>query len=189
MGILRWLTCWLFKLKGWRVIGDMPPGVKKAVLIFVPHTSNWDAFYGLAAIFSRNLSIRFVIKKEVMFFPLNFFLYRLGAIPIDRKSKNIQPQSASVVNVMVDMFAAHSSLIIAIAPEGTRSYVKRWKRGFYQIALQARVPIVLGYLDYANKQAGYGPAFYPTGNVDEDIQKIQAFYKDKMGKYPAQGVR
>ena len=189
MRILRWLTCWLFRLRGWKVVGSMPPGVKKAVLIFAPHTSNWDAFYGLASVFSLNLSIRFVIKKEVMFFPLNLLLRRLGAIPVDRKRDRTQAQRTSVVSLIVSLFAKHSSLIVAIAPEGTRRYAPRWKQGFYQIALQAQVPIVLGYLDYANKQIGYGPAFYPTGNFDEDLQKIQAFYKDKMGKYPAQGVR
>jgi len=50
------------------------------------------------------------------------------------------------------------------------------------------VPIILGYIDYKEKHLGFGPTVYPTGNFDKDVRKIQAFYKDKTGKYPDRGV-
>ena len=90
---------------------------------------------------------------------------------------------------MTQLLQEHEKLVRIIAPEGTRGYVSRWKTGFYRIAMQAQVPIVLGYLDYAKKHAGIGPVFYPTGDMEQDIGQIQAFYKDKAGKYPARGVR
>ena len=190
MRILKWLVTKLFHLLGWQVVGDMPPHLHKAVLIFAPHTSNWDAFYSLATVFIRKHQIRFAIKKEALFFPLGKLLKALGAIPIDRnKQRCPQGQRTSTVDTFVQLFAENDQLILAISPEGTRKYAQRWRNGFYHTAMQANVPIVLGYLDYAKKQTGFGPVFYPTGNMQQDIQQIQAFYKDKMGKYPEQGVR
>ena len=89
---------------------------------------------------------------------------------------------------MTQLLQEHEKLVLIIAPEGTRGYVSRWKTGFYRIAMQAQVPIVLGYLDYAKKHAGIGPVFYPTGDMEQGIGQIRAFYKDKAGKYPARGV-
>ncbi len=74
-------------------------------------------------------------------------------------------------------------------PEGTRSYAKRWKSGFYHIALEAGVPIILGYLDYKKKHAGIGPVFHPTGDYEKDLEEIQAFYRGVTAKYPEKGVR
>ena len=93
-----------------------------------------------------------------------------------------------MVQVMSALFQAQSSLMLVIAPEGTRGQVKRWKQGFYRVAQQAEVPIVLGFIDYGRKRLGFGPVFYPTGAIEKDLKEIQAFYKDKQGKYPDQGV-
>ncbi len=184
MNILRWLARQLFWALGWKLVGDIPPHIQQGVIVVAPHTSNWDGFYGLLFCFIKKLPIRFVIKKEAMFFPLGLLLKRLGAVPIDRKKKNQR-----MIQVMTAMFQQQAPLMLIITPEGTRSRVMRWKLGFYHIAQQAQVPIVLGYLDYAQKQLGLGPVFYPTGALEEDLQQIQVFYKDKVGKYPAQGMQ
>ena len=189
MKVLSWCARQFLWLKGWKIIGEFPPEVKKAVLVFGPHTSNWDACYGFATIFAKQVPVKFAIKKEAMFFPLGPILKALGAIPIDRKKRNLKTKSTTMVDEMVNILQQAASLMLVISPEGTRSYAKRWKTGFYRIATQAQVPILLGYLDYAQKQTGIGPIFYPTGNLEEDLPKIQAFYKDKTGKYPAHGVR
>ena len=68
-------------------------------------------------------------------------------------------------------------------PQGTRSRAPFWKSGFYQIALAAKVPIALGYLDYSRRGGGIGPAFVPT-DLHADMDAIRAFYADKRGKYP-----
>ncbi len=189
MNVLKWFAYQLFKLLGWKVVGGLPPHIPKAVLIFAPHTSNWDAFYGLTALASKKVPVRFVVKKEAMFFPLGLLLRSLRAVPIDRRKKTQQAKATNMVEVMVHMFAACASLFLVISPEGTRDYAKHWKTGFYYIAVRAQVPIILGYLDYAKKEVGIGPVFYPTGAVEQDIQYIQAFYKDKIGKHPEKGVR
>ncbi|MEM7055934.1 MAG: 1-acyl-sn-glycerol-3-phosphate acyltransferase [Bacteroidota bacterium] len=185
MVVLRWFARQVFKWLGWKIIGDLPQGLDKAVLVMAPHTSNWDFFYGMTTVLIKQVSARFAIKQEVMLFPLGPLLRWLGAIPIDRRRRGRQTAQAAM---MGQLFQEHEKLVLIIAPEGTRSYAPRWKTGFYRIAMQAQVPIVLGYLDYTKKHAGIGPVFYPTGNVERDIQEIRAFYKDKTGKYPAQGV-
>ena len=76
------------------------------------------------------------------------------------------------------------NLILGIAPEGTRKRVKKWKTGFYYIAQKADVPIVLVYMDYVKKEVGYLDVLYPSGDLQKDMQIIQSYYKDLIGKNP-----
>jgi 1-acyl-sn-glycerol-3-phosphate acyltransferase len=188
MMVLRWLARQLFWLLGWKLMGDIPQHVKKAVIVIAPHTSNWDGFYGLLFCFIKKLPVKFAIKKELMFFPLGPIFKWLGAIPIDRKKSTPHTKQTSMVDVMAAMLKQQKALMLIIAPEGTRSRVTRWKLGFYHIALQAHVPLALGYIDYSKKHIGLGPVFSPTGALEQDLAQIQAFYQDKAGKYPAQGL-
>ena len=173
----------LFRVLGWKLMGEIPPNIQRAVIIVAPHTSNWDGFYGLLFCFIKQMNIRFVIKKEAMFFPLGLLLKRLGAVPIDRRKKHL-----GTVRHMAAILQQHQPQMLIIMPEGSRSQVTRWKLGFYHIAQRAKVPIVLSYLDYARKHIGFGPVIEPTGNLSEDLQQIQLFYQDKIGKYPEQRV-
>ena len=188
MRILRWLARKSLQALGWKLMGDLPPHIQQAVLIVAPHTSNWDGVYGLLFCFAKRLPTRFVIKKEAMVFPLGWLLKRLGAVPIDRKRKRNNTQQGGMAQAIAALFQQQKPLLLIIAPEGTRSRVARWRLGFYHIAQQAQVPIVLGYIDYAKKHIGLGPVFYPTGVLDEDLRQLQAFYKDIQGKYPAQSM-
>jgi len=70
-----------------------------------------------------------------------------------------------------------------VPPEGTRSRAPFWRSGFYQIARAAKVPIVMGFLDYRRRCGGLGPAFFP-GELRADMDAIRAFYAEKSGKYP-----
>ena len=45
-----------------------------------------------------------------------------------------------------------------VAPEGSRSFERNGRRDF-TMALQANVPIGLGYLDYKKKEAGIARLF------------------------------
>lgn len=182
------ITSWL----GWKIQNITPPeACKKAVVLLAPHTSNWDFIYGMLFRFSYpTIPIRFAIKKEVMFFPLSYLMKVLGAIPIDRRTTAItHAKKPHMVSVMADMLRTTDKLFLLIAPEGTRSYAKRWKTGFYRVAEATNVPIILGYINYAKKEMGLGPLFYPTGDMEKDTKAIQDFYRNIPGKYPEQGVR
>lgn len=153
-------------------------------MVAAPHTSNWDFIYARAAFYMMNVPLRYTIKKEFMVFPFGPLLKAMGALPIDRSKNN------KMVDAMVSLFQEHQEdMCVLVTPEGTRKYQPRWRRGFYYVALGANVPIVLGYLDYAKKEAGIGPTIYPSGDVDADIEKIQAFYRTKTARFPEQGVR
>ena len=188
---MRAIARLIFWITGWEVEGELPEDLKKAVIIAAPHTTYWDFFYARLAFFILRLPIRITIKKEAVNHPLYGWLIRsMGAIAIDRTPKkgNLKKRS-SMVDAMVDIIESHDQMIMMVTPEGTRKYVARWKTGFYRVAEEANVPIILGFLDYSTKTAGFGPVFQPTGDYDKDLVEIQDFYRTKQGKYPEQGVR
>jgi 1-acyl-sn-glycerol-3-phosphate acyltransferase len=182
------LSKWLFRMSGWKVVGGFPPEVKKAVMVAAPHTSNWDFLWCRCAFYIMGVPLRFTIKKELMKFPFGALLTAMGAIPIDRTPKKGLGKR-SMVDAMVELFDEREQLVVLVTPEGTRKYAPKWKSGFYHVAIGAKVPIVLGYLDYEKKEAGVGPVFQTTGDMEADLESIKAFYRTKKAKYPENGVR
>ena len=168
----------ILKLLGWEVInqvGDLP---NKAVIIAAPHTSMWDFVYGYLAFRTMNVKMKFLIKKESFFFPLGILLRALGGIPVDRFSKN------SVVDDVVEQFNALDSMVLTLTPEATRSKVKRWKNGYHRIAKAAKVPVILGFLDYEKKQVGITKVYELKGDSQFDTLEIMKYYTNIKGKYP-----
>ncbi len=184
--MLRIIAIILFKITGWTAKGNLPPGLQKGVMVAAPHTSNWDIVYARAALFIMRIPIRFTIKKEWTGFPMGLILNPLGALPVDRNPK-YKPKE-SMVDVMKRLLSRHEKMIILVTPEGTRQHAERWRTGFYHTAQQAQVPIVLAYLDYGKKEAGIGPIFHPTGDVEKDMEEIKNFYKTVTPKFPERGV-
>ena len=101
-----------------------------------------------------------------------------GGIPVDRSKHN------NMVEAMINLFQQKEELILMIPAEGTRGYVKEWKSGFYHTAVGANIPIVMGYLDYGKKVAGFGDVFYPTGDYQKDLKEIQNFYQQFTARHP-----
>lgn len=165
---ISWIA---FKFTGWRVEGR-PPEEDKFVVIGAPHTSNWDFPLALATAFLLRLDITWLGKDSLFKGPLDPVMRWFGGLPVNRS------KSSNVVQFTIDAFRCHDHLIVAIAPEGTRSRVKEWKKGFYHIAYGAGVPICRGYFDYDRRVIGFGPTFNPTGDVEKDMVEIQAFYKN-----------
>ena len=168
----------ILKIWGWKLNGIIPPGVNKCVVVAVPHTSNVDFFVGRLAYFAIGVKLTFLIKKEVFVFPFGGILRAWGGIAVDRGKNN------NMIDQVVELFNQNDSLYVLITPEGTRKLAHRWKKGFYHIALQANVPIAMGYADYAKKEAGVGPVIYPSGNYEEDLKIIQDFYRNITARYP-----
>lgn len=168
----------VLNLFGWKTTGTIPPEIKKCIVIVAPHTSNWDFFVGFFGYMTIGIKAKYLIKKEAFVFPLGPIVKALGGIPVDRS------RSSNVVQQVGDMFKNEKELVITITPEGTRSLVNNWKRGFYYIAEHAKVPVVLGILDYRKKIVGIGPVLYPTGNYEKDIREIEAFYMNATARHP-----
>jgi 1-acyl-sn-glycerol-3-phosphate acyltransferase len=152
---------------------------KKYVIIGAPHTSNWDFPLTLLALSALGLQFCWVGKHTLFRGPLRFLFSSIGGIPVDRGT-----HSSGLVDDMIALFQARSSMILAIAPEGTRSKKSHWKTGFYHIARAAEVPLALGYIDYGKKEIGVGKWFNPTDIPEDDILIIKTFYAGKTGKFP-----
>jgi len=165
---------WVF---GWKVNQSIPKE-KSYIILVAPHTSNWDFIVGRLVIGSLKVPQRLLMKKEMFFFPIKYLLKALGAMPIDRK------KSMKMVDYIVQMFDEKDDFVFAITPEGTRSYVQKWKTGFYHIAVKANVPIVLGKIDYKRKESGLSDVIYPTGNFEKDFKQIIDLLKDVEGRNP-----
>lgn len=180
----RWLGRTLLRAIGWRVVGQVP-ATQKYMLLCYPHTSNVDFFLMLAISWVMGFDASWIGKDTLFRFPFGGLARRLGGIPV------IRNQQKGQVEQVVARFAESSYLIIAIAPEGSRKLTAGWKTGFYHIAVGAGVPLQLGFLDYQRKIGGFGPLVWPTGDQDRDIETMSAFYRDIVGKFPAQasGVR
>lgn len=167
------------KLAGWKLEGQ-PPVEKKYVLIAVPHTSNWDFPITLAMAFLFKFDIFWMGKESLFAGPAGPIMRWLGGISVNRSA------ASNLVQQTIDAFNANDKLVVTIPPEGTRSRVEKWKTGFYYIAHGANVPIALGFLDYKHKVGGFGPTFYPTGDLEKDIAEIRKFYAGINGRYADQ---
>lgn len=172
----------LFRLSGWKLDPNLPKDIHKSIVIAAPHTSNWDFWYMILSFGIYGLQIRFTVKKEWMRFPFNIIMRPLGGIAIDRSPRQ-DGNRPSLVEGMVQLFNDNTDLIIVITPEGTRSKQAAWKTGFFYVAQNANVPILLGYVDYKTKTAGIGKKIIPT-SYESTMKEIMDFYQHIHPKFP-----
>ncbi|HEY0031411.1 MAG TPA: 1-acyl-sn-glycerol-3-phosphate acyltransferase [Bacteroidia bacterium] len=172
----------IFKLFGWKVTHLLPDEIKKCVIVVAPHTSNWDFVFGMGAVKVMKIKLRFAIKKEWIRFPFKRLMLSLGALPINRNKKEASGEKQSTVEIMSELFEKHDELRLVITPEGTRSKVEKWRTGFYHIALNAKVPIALAFINYETKFCGIDQIIYPSGDFNADMKLIMDFYKNMKGK-------
>ena len=180
--LLHWLSLILLKIFGWRMEGERPK-TPKYVMIAAPHTSNWDLVIMLILAFSYKTKICWMGKDALFQRPFGTLFKWLGGLPIDRA------RSHNVVEQSIELFQKNEKLVMAVPPEGTRKKVRYWKTGFYYIAKGAGVPIALGFIDYRRKTGGFGSVVTPTGDIEADMEAIQAFYADIMGKFSKKSDR
>lgn len=177
--LVRWMSIFILRLFGWRVDSSAQVPAK-CVLIGAPHTSNWDFPLALMICFVLRIDV-YWMGKNSLFPPVFGGIMRwLGGIPVDRS------QAGNLVQGTIDAFNRSERLLVIVPPEGTRGKVTRWKTGFYYIAHGAGVPLGLGYVDFKEKIGGVGKMFYPSGNIEEDMVEIRAFYAGVTGKNPQQ---
>lgn len=110
--------------------------------------------------------------------PFGWVMRALGGIPVNRA------HPGRLVEEIVARVQAGQQFVLVIAPEGTRHRGRQWKSGFYRIARDADLPVVLGYVDSATHTAGLGPSITISGDVTADMDRIRDFYADKHGIRP-----
>lgn len=180
----RLLAGFIFKIFGWRFDAHGNTDFRRCVMIAAPHTSNWDLLFARAAFSLMRIPVKFTVKQEWLRFPFGGFMRAIGAIGIDRSPKNPGWARPSMTEAMIELFSKNKELVVMVTPEGTRSLRTKWKSGFYHVAVGAKVPVALGYLDYKNKVAGVGKIIYPSGDMQADMKLIMDFYKHIPAKYP-----
>lgn len=175
MGLTKFIY---HNILGWKIDGNFDRSIKKSVLIVAPHTSYVDFVLSILVRRILKIQINFVGKKELFRPPFGWYFRWMGGAPLDRgKAEN-------KVQAIANVFEQHEEFRLAIAPEGTRKKVDRWKTGYYYIAMTAQVPIISVRLDYQKKIMGISEAFYPTGNIKADEPILKEYFKGIMGKIP-----
>lgn len=167
----------LFKKMKWKLNITIPFS-DKYIIALAPHTSNMDFVLGL--LFSRALGVEcnFLMKKEWFFWPLGIFMRHLGGIPVYRSKK------MSLTDQLAQVAKERKTFHLCITPEGTRSRVDEWKKGFYFIALKAKLPILLYGIDYEKKLITCTKQIIPTGDIEGQMKEIMLYYKDFKGRHP-----
>lgn len=165
----------IMKIIGWKTEGGLPENEKKFVIIVAPHTSNWDFLLGVVIRGAMGFRSNFLGKDSLFRKPFGFFFRSLGGIPVNRNTNQ------NMVEQVVEIAGKRKFFILAISPEGTRGKVKKWRTGFYFIALNAKIPIVMCQLDFECKVARFLKPFHPTGKLEEDMVYIKSQFENIKG--------
>ncbi len=176
----------IVKMLGWDFRLPEPgsrPELERCVFAVAPHTAVSDFLIGAAYLWSLDTNGHIFIKKEFFVWPIGGLLRKLGGIPIDRGNRK-----NDMIGRAVAEFAKGGKFSLAITPEGTRKPVKRWKRGFWEIAHQAGVPIVPACIDFGRKRIWLEEAIWTTDNYEADVARVRRYFRAEMAKRPGQFV-
>ena len=165
------------RLMGWKAVVDVP-NFDKCILCVAPHTSNLDLFIGKLFITAVGRKAGFVMKKEWFVGPLDWIFRQMGGIPVNRG------KGTSLISQMVEIANKSEKFHLAITPEGTRAANPKWHLGFYVMASQAQLPIVLLAIDYEKKEVRMDKYLMPSADRKADIRSIQLYFKDVKGRHP-----
>jgi 1-acyl-sn-glycerol-3-phosphate acyltransferase len=180
--LLEWLIVRFYFAMGWKSVA-IRPIPKKAIIIAAPHTSNWDFVYYIGLTRDLGIETSFMAKKELFRWPMGRFMRDMGGVEVNRAT------GGNYVQAMIDEFNRRDEFLLTIAPEGTRKSVGQWKTGFYHIAVGAKVPLIVGMMDYAKKTGGLALAFMPTGDYAADMARVEEFYRSTTPRHPGKAMK
>jgi 1-acyl-sn-glycerol-3-phosphate acyltransferase len=165
----------LLRVGGWRLVGEWPD-VAKVVIVVAPHSSNWDAIWGIAAKVAQGLGIVFIGKKEAFWGPLGWLLRLFGGVPVDRR------EPGGIVDQVAHQMRDASKMWFVLAPEGTRRKVEKWKTGFWKIARRAQVPVFCVAFNYPDRTIHLGPLVTMTEDMEADVRRVRGLFAGYHGK-------
>lgn len=167
----------LCRLLGWHFRGRFPD-LDRCVVAVAPHTSWVDFPLGLLVRSTIGIRINYVGKKSLFRPPFGWLFRWTGGAPVDRSKKS------DTVQAVADIFRQRKVFRLALAPEGTRKKVDRWRSGFYYIAVAAGVPIVLVAFDYGKKEIAISEPYWPSGDFERDYPEYRKFFVGVKGYIP-----
>lgn len=165
-----WLFLWRFE-----AVRCQEPIPAKCVMIAAPHTTNWDFPMMLALAKVSGVKVSWLGKRSLFKGPMGPVMRRLGGVAVDRAAPG------GMVAALASEFEHVERLALMVPAEGTRSRTEYWKSGFYRIAQQADVPIVLAFVDTTTRTGGFGPSVVASGDLTADMDVMRAFYDGKAG--------
>lgn len=178
MGLRKALARTVMHLSRWTFAPEFPLP-DRCLVIGAPHTSNWDGFYMVMAMWAVERPVSFLVKKNLTDVPvIGSFVKAIGGIPVDRE------HPGHLVDRIISLAESQDHFVLVITPKGTRSVRPYWKSGFYRIAMEADLPIVPGFIDGARRRYGWGEPMRLTGNRRNDMDKIRDFYSGLVGIHP-----
>jgi len=166
----------ILRLGGWRVTGAWPD-IDKVVIIVAPHSSAWDAIWGIAAKVALGLRIVFIGKQEAFWGPVGWLLRLFGGVPVDRSAPG------GIVDQVANQMRDAERMWFVLAPEGTRRKVEKWKTGFWKIARRAQVPVFCIGFDYPARTICLGQMVTLTDDMEADVRRIRALFAHYRGKH------
>lgn len=175
---MKKLARFILSVFGWKVEGVYTDEIKVCVIAVAPHTSNWDFIWGILARTVYGINAKYLIKDSFFKSPLGWFFKLSGGIAVDRSQKN------DLTARLKAMLNSGEKVQIVFTPEGTRKRVDKWKSGFYWVAFEAGLPIIMHAIDYKHKVITMREPFYPTGDWEKDKLVFEQYFSDKTPGNP-----
>ncbi|MBP8097770.1 MAG: 1-acyl-sn-glycerol-3-phosphate acyltransferase [Arenimonas sp.] len=166
----------VLRVGGWRVVGEWPD-IAKLVIIAAPHSSAWDAIWGIAAKLALGMGIVFIGKKEAFWGPVGWALRMFGGVPVDRSAPG------GIVDQVAKQLRDAERMWFVLAPEGTRRKVENWKTGFWKIARRAQVPVFCIGFNYPDRTIRLGELVTLSDDMEADMRRIRLLFAGYRGKH------
>lgn len=178
---MRWVKKYMATavlwLLGWRVESEhLPPA--KAIMVGYPHTSTWDFPIFILTTWALGIKSQWLGKQSLFQGALGPLFRRLGGVPVDRSG------GKNMVQAVAQLFGEHDRLLFGVAPSGTRGYSPYWRSGFYHMAYEAKVPLILGSVDFGRRVGCFLGTVNLTGDVAADMDAIRDIYAHVRGRNP-----
>jgi hypothetical protein len=175
----------LFKLFGWKLVGQIPHDMKKGVIAVCPHNKWQDFPIGIMARAAMRRKIGYLGKAELFKPPFGFMFRWLGGTPVYRSENN------NMVEAYAESIKKADDMLFGIAPEGTRKNVAKLRTGFYFMAVGGQIPILPVGFDFKKREVIISEPFMPSGDFEKDMQKyfvpffktINYVHKDWLKNY------
>lgn len=172
----------LYDWMGWRLEGKLPRDHPRLLLVFLPHTSNWDFIIGWLFIRAERVTVTIFAKDSFYFFPLKYFYRYFNVIPVKRNVRsNFVDQAAALYDNGAELWTA-------MAPEGTRSYQSDLRSGYYYFAKKAGIKVAAVGPDFNNKTFRISPPRDVLASFEEDAADMIEFSAQCRGKRPELGI-
>ncbi len=150
----------------------------KGIIIGAYHTSYWDGWFMLMAMWALEMPFKFLVKDSLTRGITGPIIRAVGGIAVDRSRKT------GMVDGIVSELEKDDRVQLILAPEGTRSKKDYWKSGFWHIANQSGLPVTLAYIDSKSKVYGWKDVLHVSGDMKKDMDYLREVYKDMSGFHP-----